>query len=215
MLSDVMKCEYSTIIGYLDEADSDEALKSHIANSIAQNSLATFADREVRFGRRLGWYAVVRAMKPEVVIETGVDKGLGACLLTAALMRNSAEGYEGRYLGTDIDPDAGYLLSGKYAEFGQVLYGDSIETLTALDLTVDVFVNDSDHSAEYEAAEYEVVAQKLSGRAVILGDNCHVTDKLLEFSLKRGRHFLYFGERPADHWYPGGGIGISFVEDNQ
>lgn len=215
MLSHVLDCEYSTILGYLDEADGDAELKKHIADQTAQNSLSTFADRDVKFGRRLGWYAVVRASKPRVVIETGVDKGLGACLLTAALMRNSEEGHDGRYYGTDIDPEAGYLLTGKYAEFGQVLYGDSIETLTALDVSVDILVNDSDHSAEYEGAEYEVLARKFSDRSIILGDNCHVTDKLLEFSLKRGRKFLYFGERPLNHWYPGGGIGISFVKAEQ
>lgn len=148
MLSNILECEYSTIVSYLNEADEDDALKRHIADQIEQNSLSTFADREVRFGRRLGWYAVVRALKPGVVIETGVDKGLGACLLTAAIMRNSEEGHPGRYYGTDIDPGAGYLLTGKYAEFGEVLYGDSIETLSALDLSVDVLVNDSDHSAE-------------------------------------------------------------------
>lgn len=201
--------DFSAILGYMDEAEGDAKLKRHIQDATAISPFASVADREVRFGRRLGWYAFVRAMKPRVVIETGVDKGLGSCLISAALMRNCEEGHEGRYFGIDINPDAGYLLSGRYADFGRILYGDSIETLRSFNSSIDLFINDSDHSAEYEEREYEVVAPKLSDCAIVLGDNSHATDRLLDFSLKQGRQFIFFAEKPSDHWYPGGGIGIS------
>ncbi|WBP96208.1 class I SAM-dependent methyltransferase [Mycolicibacterium neoaurum] len=212
MLALVLKSDYSTVLNYMDEADNDLELKGHIAATTAISPLAAVADREVRFGRRLGWYAVVRVLKPAVVIETGVDKGLGSCLLAAALLRNRSEGFEGRYYGTDINPEAGYLLSGEYAAVGEIRYGDSIETLASFESKIDLFINDSDHSADYEAAEYETIANKLSDSALVLGDNSHVTDKLLQFSLKHDRRFLFFAEAPDNHWYPGGGIGVSFAE---
>ena len=81
------------------------------------------------FGRRLGWYAVARAIKPRLIVETGVERGHGALLLCAALLRNGEEGAPGHYLGTDINPGAGYLLSGKYKAAGKILYGDSIMSL--------------------------------------------------------------------------------------
>jgi hypothetical protein len=90
------------------------------------------------------------------------------------------------------------------------LYGDSIESLKKLDVAIDLFINDSDHSADYEAEEYKIIADKLSERAFVLGDNSHVTDKLLEFSLATNRQFIFFKEKPLNHWYPGAGIGISF-----
>ena len=102
------------------------------------------------------------------------------------------------------------MLSGDYADYGKILYGDSIESLKKFDGPIDLFINDSDHSATYEAKEYETIKDKLSERAVILGDNSHCTDKLFEFSLAAQRDFIFFQERPKDHWYPGGGIGISF-----
>jgi predicted O-methyltransferase YrrM len=213
MIAHVLDCDYAVVEQYIDEIENDADLKRHIMSSTAASPLAIVADREVRFGRRVGWYAFVRALKPQVVVETGVDKGLGACVLTAALMKNHQEGHDGRYVGTDINPQAGYLLAGKYADFGRVVYGDSLHTLEQFDQTIDLFINDSDHSADYEAAEYEAIANKLSEGAVILGDNSHVTDKLLAFSLKHRRQFLFFGERPSGHWYPGGGIGISFRQD--
>ena len=201
---------YRTALGYIDELDQDRALRQHVRNIISNHDDGRFADDEVRFGRRLGWYALIRILKPRVVVETGVDKGLGACVITAALMRNSSEGHPGRYYGTDINPRKGYLLTGEYARHGQILYGDSIESLRALTDTIDLFINDSDHSAQYEAREYETIESKLSDGAVVLGDNANITDELLKFAERTGRQFLYFSEEPKDHWYRGDGIGAAF-----
>jgi hypothetical protein len=74
-----------------------------------------------------------------------------------------------------------------------------------------LFINDSDHSAKYEYEEYEIIKNKLSANAFLLGDNSHVTDSLRNFSNKNGRKFLFFREVPQDHWYPGAGIGFSFM----
>ena len=191
---------------YICEGMNDTTLRAHV---LADHKMPP-RDLVSPFGRRLGWYAIARAIKPGVIVETGVERGHGALILCAALMRNAAEGKPGRYLGTDIDPKAGRLLSGPYAAMGKVLYGDSLQSLAALNESIDLFVNDSDHSADYEYQEYHAVAQKLSQRAIILGDNAHVTDKLALFSRETGRNFLFFREEPKNHWYPGAGIGISF-----
>lgn len=198
--------------GYIDEIGADRALAEHVVRRTRESGAAFKSDLVARFGRRAGWYAYVRALKPRVVVETGVDKGLGACVLAAAILRNRADGHEGRYYGTDIDPRAGYLFSGPYQEAGKILYGDSIESLRSLDETIDVFINDSDHSAEYEGREYETVEGKLSPRAFLIGDNSHVTDKLMEFAERTGRRFLYFREDNDGFWYPGSGLGVAYTE---
>jgi len=195
---------------YIREAREDRELEEHVAKAVASSPFRFEADEKVLWGRRLGWYAFVRARKPAVVVETGVDKGHGSVLLCSALLRNRAEGRPGRYYGTDINPAAGYLLGGKYRETGEILYGDSIESLKKLDARVDLFINDSDHSADYEYREYNTVVSKLAPGAIILGDNSHATDALARFASERGRKFLFFRESPKAHWYPGAGIGISF-----
>ena len=210
LIAHVVNIKYETVIGYIREIEQDTELQRHIAEAIEKSDFSFLADKKARFGRRVGWYAIARALKPKTIIETGVDKGLGACVLTAALMKNKEEGYEGHYYGTDINPKAGYLLSDKYAHYGTILYGDSIGSLKAFDGIVDLFINDSDHSATYEEEEYKIIEGKLSQRAIVLGDNSHATNKLLEFSLRTKRHFVFFQERPSEHWYPGAGIGISF-----
>jgi predicted O-methyltransferase YrrM len=190
----------------------DQRLIHHVEEKIKRGPDRHISDRRCSFGRRLGWYALVRAHKPKVVVETGVDKGLGAVLLCAALEKNALDGYPGRYQGTDINPAAGFLLSPPYNAFGEILYGDSIESLRRIP-SIDLFINDSDHSSEYERREYEVIQPKLTERAIILGDNSHCTNELAEFSRNHKRVFLFFREEPADHWYPGAGIGITFIRD--
>jgi predicted O-methyltransferase YrrM len=199
------------ILGFLSEIENDQDLKAHVARLVASDpEWRMKADLEARYGRRLGWYAAVRALKPRVVVETGVDKGLGAVVLAAALLRNGEEGFPGRYFGTDINPKAGYLFREPYSATGTLLYGDSCDSLRGLEEAIDLFVNDSDHSTAYEAKEYETIQSKLSSKALILGDNAHCNDALFQFARRSGRHFLFFKECPKDHWYPGAGIGAAF-----
>jgi len=213
VISVVTERPITEIQGYLAEPDADAALQAHYTQTLARlpAEMAALADPVARWARRLGWYAVLRALKPRLVVETGVDKGLGALLLCAALKRNTREGHSGRYLGTDINPNAGYLLNGSYAEHGALLIGDSIASLRSLAQPIDVFINDSDHSADYEYAEYKTIAHLLHPGSVIIGDNSHVTDKLTRFAAETNRRFLFFREEPEAHWYAGAGIGFAFT----
>lgn len=195
---------------YIDELNNSSELKDHIITITNSSGLKKYADREIHFAKRLGWYAFARAMKPQLIVETGVDKGLGSVVLCSALLKNKNEGFNGRYIGTDINPKAGYLLEGKYATVGKIMYGDSIQSLKTINDKIDLFINDSDHSAEYEYQEYKTILNNITENTILLGDNSHVTDKLALFSLEQKRKFLFFKEDPKNHWYPGAGIGISF-----
>ena len=209
-VSTVSNCTLNEANQWIQELRQDDVLRQHLNELTAKSDSAITADLNMGYGRRLGWYALVRALKPRTVVETGVDKGLGSCVLAAALLRNHAEGHPGRYFGTDINPQAGWLFQGPYRNTGEILYGDSIESLQRLESPIDLFINDSDHSAEYEEREYACITSKLSSAAVVLGDNAHVTDKLYQFASATGRRFLFFSEKPADHWYPGAGIGAAW-----
>ncbi len=209
-IASVTDTKQADAMAFIEELEQDPDLRRHLQRLSQSGPDGPFSDPEIRYGKRAGWYALVRILKPAVVIETGVDKGLGSCVLTAALLRNHQEGHRGRYYGTDIQPRAGYFLQGPYASVGEILYGDSIESLRALEESIDMFINDSDHSAEYEEREYGVIEGKLSEGAVVIGDNAHVTSKLLEFAERTGRRFQYWQECPKGHWYGGGGIGVAY-----
>lgn len=215
LISSVTQKPYEQIRGYFSELQSNETLKKDINEAVSRSSEKNVADREVKYGRRIGWYALVRAIKPKLVVETGVDKGLGSVVLCTALLKNKDEGHEGHYFGTDINPKAGYLLSGVYTDVGRILYGDSLESLSQLEEKIDLFINDSDHSANYEYAEYKTITRLLTDQSIIIGDNAHVSSKLADYSLETGRKFLFLNEVPKNHWYPGAGIGISFKDPTQ
>ena len=212
-LAIVTSASVSEIEKYLKEPEQDSDLVNHIIKKTSNSELRNIADAKCQFGRRLGWYALVRILKPKIVVETGIDKGLGSVLLCYALMKNASEGHQGRYFGTDINPDAGYLLTAPYDQYGEILYGDSIQSLEKFELPIDIFINDSDHSSEYEYQEYLTIKDKLTPKGVILGDNSEVTDRLSRFSKETDRQFLFFAEKPKDHWCPGSGIGISFKKN--
>ncbi len=195
---------------YIGEIDNDVALKDHVVRLNRAHKERFVADAEARFGRRMGWYALIRAHKPRLVVETGVDKGLGSCVIAAALLRNAAEGSPGKLLALDINPNAGYLLTKPYSGVGQMVYGDSLASIGALTDEVDFFIHDSDHSAEHEQKELRAVEGKLSSRALVLSDNADCTGELLKFAERTGRQFLFFAEKPKDHWWPGDGIGVAF-----
>jgi predicted O-methyltransferase YrrM len=209
LISSITDESYEKIVHYFDELENDRDLRDHLESALKGTHYGR--DIEIDYGRRLGWYTFVRVLKPKIVVETGVDHGVGSCVLASALLRNAAEGHKGNYYGTEIRPEAGQLFCGKYATTGKILYDDSITSLEKLG-EIDLFVNDSDHSGEYEYREYLAIASKLSDSAVILGDNSHVTDSLSRFSREQGRKFIFFSEKPEDHWYPGAGIGISYKQ---
>ncbi|MFD1320933.1 class I SAM-dependent methyltransferase [Micromonospora sonneratiae] len=196
---------------YLAEIEADDDLRTHIQRATAASARRGLADRQVRYARRIGWYAIVRATRPAHVVETGVDKGLGTCVLASALLRNAAEGTPGRLTSLDINPEAGYLARAEpWASVVDLVVGDSIASIAELDRPVDIFLHDSDHSVTHERREFEAVEAKLSPDALLLTDNVTITNVLAEHAERTGRRFLAYRETPARHWFPGDGIGAAW-----
>jgi len=199
------------IRGYLDELSADDALRRHILGTTATADRRGLADRAVRYGRRLGWYGLIRARKPAHVVESGIDKGLGSCVIAAALLRNAAEGYPGRLTALDINPEAGYLIQAEpWGSVVDVVIGDSLAAIPRLDRPVDLFLHDSNHSVEHERAEFDAVEPRLAENALLVSDNAAVSGVLPSHAERTGRRFLYFAEEPDRHWFPGEGIGVAW-----
>ncbi len=199
-------CPISDAEAAIDEIAGDVGLVSNVTRAIESSPRRGTMDHAVRLGRRLGWYALVRLLKPEHVVETGTDKGLGACVIAAALLRNGS----GRVTTIDINPGSGTLITAPYARVIDRLVGDSVSVLQTLG-AVDLFIHDSDHTPEHERSELLAVTPHLSPSALVLSDNSHVTDVLPQWASETGRRFAFFAERPVNHWYPGAGIGAATV----
>ena len=198
------------IDSFLDELNSDQELREELRGRAATGPDRHNSDAEPRFGRRLGWYALVRATKPRLIVETGVDRGLGTAVLAAAVLRNELEGYPGKVVATDINPACGHLVIDRLAPFVEIQIGDSVELLNKLTAPVDIFIHDSDHRPEYEWSEFLAVEPRLHADSIVMSDNSQQSSKCMEFARRLGKSFLYFQDQPKDHWWPGDGIGAAF-----
>ncbi len=212
-ISQVTNTEREKVREYLEELENDDNLKRHIKETTLKSRRRSFiSDTEARYGRRLGWYALVRIKKPKIVVETGVDKGLGSVVLASALMKNAEEGFNGHLYCTDYNPEAGFLLTEPYSSYGSIMYGDSIETLKSFDHGIDILIADSDHESGYELREYETVEKQLQKGFMIISDTAYYSSTLIKFAESRNLKFLFFQEQPKDTWFPGGGIGIAYQD---
>ncbi len=192
---------------YFAELENDSALLSHVDAKLKAARRRREFDSDLSYGRRLGWYALVRILRPAVVVETGTEKGLGSVVLAAALLRNG----NGRLVTIDIEASSGLIIEAPYASVVEKRIGDSVVVLKEFGESIDFFLHDSDHSREHEYSEFVNAAPWLSAAAIVLSDNSHSTDALAKWSRATGRNFLFFQERPEHHWYRGAGIGVSML----
>ena len=141
-------------------------------------------------------YAVVRAMKPGVIVETGVASGLSSAHILRALAANGAgtlhsidlpnvqQGSvlpEGRTSGW-IVPDS---LRGRW----KLHIGDTRELLPGLLGTlgrVDIFLHDSDHSYEAMSFEFEQAFPRLEYGGLLMSDDTHLHTAWDDFCAKHG-----------------------------
>jgi Methyltransferase domain len=163
---------------------------------------------EPPFGRRRGWYALVRLLAPELVIEAGVHDGLGSLLLLRALERNAEDGDDGRLVSFDVNPAAGWLV-GQDPRWELRIESSRTGLPAVLDRgrPVGMFIHDSLHTYEHELWELRTVAARLAPGGVLLSDNAHATPALADCCQEFGLIHHVFVERSADHFYRGGAVG--------
>jgi len=143
------------------------------------------------------------------VVETGTEKGFGSAVIAAALIKNGS----GHLVTIDVEPSAGGLLVGTTDDVVTQVTTDSVAYLQGIGDPIDLLILDSDHSEKHEQAELDTATPHLSPNAIVISDNCHVTDVLANWSRSRDRRFLYCHERPEGHWYSGVGTGISVARE--
>jgi hypothetical protein len=90
----------AVVAAYIDEAINDQVMNQAVADG--EMGGRSFASSP--FGRRLGWYAIARTIKPKLIVETGVERGHGSVILCGALLRNAAEGYPGPVFRNGFEP---------------------------------------------------------------------------------------------------------------
>lgn len=191
---------------FLAEPGNDPVLSARLRDATRRHWLWT--KRSPAFGKRLGWYALARSIRPALIVETGVHDGLGSLLLLRALQLNREEGHSGRLISFDVNPRAGWLvghdpmwdlriqssrfgLPRVFEEFGQA----------------GMFIYDGWHSYEDERTDLEIAADHLDAPGLLLSDDAQVTHALADVCRDRGLEYFDFQEIPVGHFYPGAVLG--------
>ena len=209
-LAGVLDRDVGLMRHYIDELDTDRELRKAIEGAPAWRPRRRGT---MPYGRRLGWYAVVRATKPRLAVETGVHDGLGSAVILRALARNADEGSEGVLLSFDIRNDVAWLVPPWLRSRYELRISDALATLgeAVAERRVDFFVHDSDHRYEHETGEFEAVLRLASPGAVLISDNAHAGTAFRDFCARRGFAYSFCREIPDHPFYPGAGIGIAVV----
>ena len=187
---------------YIAELDRDAELGAAVREQVRWRPASK---RTIPFGRRAGWYAIVRALRPARVVETGTHDGLGSTAILAALKRNGS----GELISIDPQPGTGWLVPDELRERWRPIRATSYDALPSVG-QIDLFIHDSLHTPECERWELETAAGL--GAGVLLSDNAHAADTARELASDRGADFSVWRERVQGHFYPGGGIGAILLE---
>lgn len=203
-IATLFKLPINEVLGYIEEIENDPVLREAVSDFKEKN--ISYRDSEIFPGRRLAWYCIVRIIKPNLVVETGVHNGLGGTVILLGLQKNGF----GKYIGIDINPHSGEMIPSQLCESSEIIIADSTNLHQILSPnSVDLLITDSDHRYEFEMQELLNAQSILSKNSVIISDNSHDSTALLDFAIQKNRNFLYIQENTKNHWYAGAGIGIS------
>jgi hypothetical protein len=172
---------------YRNELLNDKLLKETYTGAIAAGKQKQkYADYEQRFhsvANIVHYYALLRELLPEYVIETGTATGSMTSWVLKALHENG----RGRLISIDLPPianrltmditvapeEVGFLIPKEYRKQWDLRVGDAKVLLpkTLLDIPADVFIHDSLHTTTHMSFEYHTARALLKPNAVILSDD--------------------------------------------
>jgi hypothetical protein len=204
----VLGSERTTIAGYLAEIGADEKLRRELAG---RTRWRIDMKRRIHFGPRVGWYAIARALKPRLIVETGIKHGLGSLVLLTALERNAREGSPGRLISFDTDPFSGWVVTERLRENWQPVFASTFDALdSALEgHEVDLFICDTPPDYEIESFEMRAAMRHASKDITLIAGNGDRTVALPELVAEMNGEYHHFVERPRRHIYPGAGLGLA------
>lgn len=160
-------------------------------------------------------YALVRRLRPERMVETGVCNGLSSAVILRAMQVNAA----GRLFSVDL-PEfsgvqddapvfwsgkggavvpkglaAGWLVPGALRARWDLRLGRSVSLLPPLleELgTIDCFLHDSEHSFENQSFEFEAAARHLRSGGILIASDTGASLAFQTFCAAHARDFEVF-----------------------
>jgi hypothetical protein len=197
-LSAVIGRPMTELAAYLGETSSDEALTLDLRRRLRWR---IDMKSQPPLGRRYSWYVLARALKPELIVEAGVQDGLGSLALLRALRRNREEGHPGRLLSADLLVTAGWLVP-KTERSDWTLEIGSADAVLERGLTngsVGLFIEDTGAPEHVVRRELDTILAHAGRGAVLVAGN---TSGILQAVCKeRAIPFVEHHDRAKNHFF--------------
>ncbi len=209
MVAVIANSDIGSITAFSEELESNAELAAHVRTDHAQSDRKWSSDPQIRFGRRMLYYLLIRALKSGFVVEAGVDKGLGAAIICEALRRNAADGHPGDYLGIENNPlQRSSIYGGFVHKRGEIRQGDSPEVIRTITRKIDLFVHETSTDPSHVAAQFEALQGRMAERGVFASP--WALPQFTEHATNNGKRLLMHKEEPVRHWYPGSRLTVIF-----
>jgi len=168
----------SQIRRFLGEPFQDRRFYEHLRRAETQFGGTSSIGADLYAKRVLVQYAIIRALKPISVLETGIANGVSSAYLLLAMERNQ----QGSLYSIDVN-DGSFLPSGKRVGWivpawlrqrWTLRLGDARELLPCVlaDLkSLDVFIHDSSHTYDHMRFEYEQAYPYLRLGGILISDD--------------------------------------------
>ncbi|MCW3056340.1 MAG: class SAM-dependent methyltransferase [Solirubrobacterales bacterium] len=211
-LAVALGCAEAELAAYAQELHSDPELNE----LLARHTRWRFdVKRRLPLGNRFAWYLMARALKPQVVVETGIYLGLGSLVLLRALERNRQDGSPGELLSFDTDPGAGSIVREHVRRDWHRYVGSTHDLLLpALEgRRVNLLFQDTPHTEENQRFEFSAALSHAAPHLVLVDDSGWAPT-LSSISAEHHGSYHRVQLRSRDHVYPGIEIRFSVFDQS-
>lgn len=217
LIAEYYSVDYAELRGYYSDLETDEKFLNSLNQRIdACRELypkGLFSNKNINsidwFGnQRIALYVLVRLLKPEICVETGVFYGGTTAFILNALDKNK----KGKLISIDLPADElarqsfhrhekvgdselipeglrpGFIIPDYLKKGWDFVENDSLIALKEIREGFTFFSHDSEHSREFVLKELEIAKSKMPEKATIFADDIYWSNGFFEFCI---RHKLY------------------------
>jgi predicted O-methyltransferase YrrM len=197
---------------YAAEPDADPELRGALTRRLRWRF---DVKHRPELANRLGWYVLIRALRPGLVVETGIYQGLGSLALLSALEHNQGDGSPGELMSFDLSEDAGSFVDRSRHPDWKLILGSTTETLqpAVSGRKVGALFQDSDHSEQVQRLEFGAALANMASTLVLVDASGGQSPVLEELSRELGGDYRRVRLGAADHWYQHGELTFSVFRE--
>lgn len=226
LIAEYYDADISELEGYYKELQQDKeflnALNKRIEECRDRYPKGLFLNKNMDtidwFGnQRIALYVILRHLKPEVCVETGVFYGGTTAFMLNALNKNN----KGKLISIDL-PDndisedverhekvgnsevipqglkTGFIIPEYLKERWEFIVKDSIEALKEIKEEFTFFSHDSEHSKDFMFNELELAKSKMPSNGTLFADDINWSNGFLQFCVQNKLYPLFLTDNGKD-----------------